>query len=620
MEQPITPARMTAAAAGPRPAPAPWRDPWAWASVLAVLPLLLRSLGAPLGEAVAEDFDFLNRSLLQGMGTLLDGGASQAFWRPIPHQLYYAALGRLIVGHPGAVAALHVLLLALGALLLYRALRPSWSGPMAAAAAAFPLLAESTRTLVSWPSQFVDVGLFLFSALALHEAARRRLPTSLAALLAALLCKELAVVTAAFLPLLPLPVLHRRRVRLRWALAAGLVVAAWAAAYLWVRHTAGLSLPHHLETDPALLATPLAARFAWALRGSARAIMSLDLVAGPRDTWAAVAVLAVLVLAAGFAFGSRAARARLRRTAPWSLWGLGWFLAASAVLGTIFPIWQPNRSQFGSVGLGIAAVALLSAARPWLVAALLAARLALLALAPGPARTVSTEPPATGAFMDFPHLSRLQRLMREVRLALRGRYPALPGGSRVVQHNLPHAAEYAFGGDRALRVWYRDPTLRWVRFDAFRADPGMEAAAIVEFQPGRAREIALVEPAAMRAQLDGYRRLSSGDWNGAVTALDRAEALQRDTLAVVFRAYAASRRALCLGQLGQLERAEEQARAALALDPADPNNRFILATVLAQARRDQAALAELDSVLVTTPDDRDAQALRAAVTARAGAR
>ena len=125
MEKTTPPARIPPESAGRRCVAPLWRDPWAWVSVLAVLPLVLHTLGAPLGEAVAEDFDFLHRALLQGMGTLLDGGGSEAFWRPVPHQLYYAGLGRLIVSHPGAVATLHIVLLSLGALLLYRTLRPT---------------------------------------------------------------------------------------------------------------------------------------------------------------------------------------------------------------------------------------------------------------------------------------------------------------------------------------------------------------------------------------------------------------------------------------------------------------------------------------------------------------
>src|SRR5262249_26108997 len=111
------------AAVPPAAAPRLLADPWAWLTVAALLPLGLKMLGAPWGEPVAEDFDFLHRALLQGMGTLLDGGGSQAFWRPIPHQLYYAAFGRLILTAPAAVTTLHLALLASGALLVYRALR-----------------------------------------------------------------------------------------------------------------------------------------------------------------------------------------------------------------------------------------------------------------------------------------------------------------------------------------------------------------------------------------------------------------------------------------------------------------------------------------------------------------
>ena len=54
------------------PPPRGLGDPWAWTSVLAVLPLAIAMRGAPWGEPVAEDFDFLHRALFQGMGSLLD--------------------------------------------------------------------------------------------------------------------------------------------------------------------------------------------------------------------------------------------------------------------------------------------------------------------------------------------------------------------------------------------------------------------------------------------------------------------------------------------------------------------------------------------------------------------
>jgi tetratricopeptide (TPR) repeat protein len=595
--------------------PPPWvRDPWAWASALAVLPLAWRMLGAPLGEPVAEDFDFLHRALLEGMGTLLDGGGSLAFWRPIPHQLYYGALGGLLLANPTAVGVLHLALLAVASLLVYRALRPTWSGPLAAAAASFPLLAESTRTIAGWPTQFVDLGLHLFVALALHEASRRRLWTALAALLGALLCKEVAVAAAALLPLLPVGPRGRAE-RARWAAGCAAVAIAWAALYAWVRAHAGLSLPHGLEHDPQVLATPLVARLAWAFDGSLRSATSLALVPGRWDALllGGGAGLVALALVAGI--GWRAARARLARTWPWIAWGLAWFALATASLAAIFPLWQPNRAEFGSVGLGVALAAALGAAHPALVAALVTLRLAALTLAPGAATEVRLVPPETGAFMDFAHLTRLQRFMLETRRALHERHATLPHGAIVVQQNLPYALEYALGGDRALQVWYRDPTLRWERFEAFRADRSMEVETIVQFQPDERRAIALVDPGAARAQVDAYDALVAGRWMEAIAILDRADSLQRDPAARVFLASNAARRAFCLGVLGRVADAEAEARRGLALRRTETNARFVLAMSLAEQRRYDEADAQLDTLLAIAPGDSGAIDLRARIAA-----
>src|SRR5262245_3250500 len=173
-----------------------WRDPWAWASALAVLPLILHSLGAPLGEPVADDFDCLHRVLFTPNLSLLDGCGSVLWWRPLSRQLYFKLLAPLMLPNPAFIAALHVALLALTSVMLYRALRVGLGGPLAALAATFPLLMESTRMLIAWPSNFQDVGAMFFMALALHEAAAARLASTLAAILAALLCKEVAAPVA----------------------------------------------------------------------------------------------------------------------------------------------------------------------------------------------------------------------------------------------------------------------------------------------------------------------------------------------------------------------------------------------------------------------------------------
>src|SRR5258706_951707 len=85
----------------PRPAPEPLepapplhRDRWAWLAALAVLPVVIHAWGAPLGEAVAGDFDFLQRVLFSQTPTLLDGGGSTPLSRPMAQQLYHQTLCR----------------------------------------------------------------------------------------------------------------------------------------------------------------------------------------------------------------------------------------------------------------------------------------------------------------------------------------------------------------------------------------------------------------------------------------------------------------------------------------------------------------------------------------------
>lgn len=580
--------------------------PWALAVVLGVLPLALKLLGSVPGEPVAEDFDFLRRALLTSDRSLLDGGGSQSFWRPLSHQLYYLALGPLILRAPGVVAALHLALLAAGALLLYRALRPAWPGWAAAAAATFPLLAESTRTIVAWPTQFVDLGLFLFSTLAIHERARGRLATSLLALAAALLCKELAVVTGALLALWPDATPRRRRVE--WALASAAVIAVWAALYLWVRASAGLTLPHQIESDPAVLTTPLVTKVWWGTWNSLRANLSLALAPGRWDGMAALAAAAILG-AAAFLLARRDARRRLGDAAPWIGWGLGWFVLASAALAAIYPLWQPNRHHFGSVGLGIAAVALFRAAHPALVAGLVAARTALLLVAPMPEPLITRDAPDRGAFMDFERLTRLQRLMREIRTTLRAAHPELPAGATLVPHHLPLAAQYALGGSFALQVWYRDSTLRWEEFTAFsggRAEP----VAIVEFEP-RPPQITLVDPAAMRELVEAVRLAEARRYAEALERLDAVERMPIRPESRVLLASVAGTRASALAALGRLEEAEESARRAITLHPRNPDGRFVLGTLAFAAGRLAEAEAHFDTLLLEpSPSDSIAVALR----------
>ena len=603
----------TSPARAPTPPPGTLRDPWAWGTALAIVPLLAKCFGAPLGEPVAEDFDFLHRTFFRGMGSLLDGGGSQAFWRPLAHQVYYALLGPVMVAHPLAVAALHALLLAAGAVLLYRVFRLGFEGPVAAMMASFPLLSESTRTILGWPTQFVDLGMFLFSALALHEASRRRMPSALLALLAALLCKEVAVVTALLLPFLP--GLGSRRERGRWAIATGTLLAAWAGLYLWVRHTAHLELPHGLEHQAGSLATPLPSRFGWALMSSLRAVFSRPIVPGPWDLPALLAVMALGVAAAALFVSSHAARARLAARRPWIAWGLAWFVVATATLTPIYPFWQPNRSQIGAVGLGAALTAGLASAHPGLATGLLVTRLALLAVSPVAAVSTSGEPPETGAFMDFARLTRLQHFMRESRKVLHASHPTLAHGANVVLVNMPHLAIYAFGGDLAIQAWYRDSSLHMPTFDVLHRQPDLPFVCALQYQPFERVEIVAIPAEALRVQEEAYAQLGAQHFAVALAALARADSLARDPRAVVFHAHNISMRAFALEITGNGDEAEREALHALAVYPHDYNARLVLAAEGLQHGHLDAADRQIDTLLADNPGQPAGLKLRDAIAA-----
>src|SRR5439155_20302009 len=89
-------------------------------------------------------------------------------------------------------------------------------------------------------------------------------------------------------------------------------------------------------------------------------------------TWAGIATIgfaAIGAAAVALFAASAAARARLRRAAPWIGWGAAGFLGASATLPSIFPGWAPYRSLFACTGFGIAAAGLAAAAHPVLLGA-----------------------------------------------------------------------------------------------------------------------------------------------------------------------------------------------------------------------------------------------------------
>jgi len=245
--------------------------------------------------------------------------------------------------------------------------------------------------------------------------------------------------------------------------------------------------------------------------------------------------------------------------------------------------------------------------------ALLVLRLVLLATAPPPPTRIERAPP--GPDLDFAELSRLQKLTAETRHALLARATALPPGAVVGQHHRPLMTDHAFGGARALRVWYGDSTLQWLRWESLSADPPANLAAVVEYEPHRRRQVVIVEPAAMHAYLAAASLLRAGHEPAALDSLERAEALQRDREAAVFLGAVAGKRALARLAHEPLPAVEQDARIALRRWPDGGDARFVLATVLAIQGRKSEAHAQIDTLLSLYPFDESARRLQEEIEA-----
>lgn len=593
--------------------PACPQDPWFWAALGTVVLVIVRAWGAPFGEPVADDFDHLLYAMFEHGGTWFDGGGSASFWRPLAYQGYYGLLHDVIVSHPEWITALHAGVLALATALLFDLTRARTTGPVAFTIATFPLLLESTRALILVPVHFVDLGLYIASIVAWWCAARGRLVPALVALLAALLCKETAVATALMLPWLARP--RDGTSRTPWLVGSALLTLAWGVTYASIRHHLVMSLPHGLEAQltPALLLEP--ERYLWAVLGSLRAVMSLPLKPEPREGWVlAGAVLLVGVAAIRFITDPNArARWHVVRGAV----GLGglWFVLATGTLLTVYPVWSPERTVYASLGLGVGAGLTLAAAHPALPFALLALRLTTFALAPGAPARVTREAPNRGAFVDFERLARLQRLMVEARTTLKHEFPTLPRGGSVAMLHPPFMADYA-SGDRALQVWYRDPTLRWVRWEQMEQSGALGLAGAMEFQEAATPPFRRIEPEALRLLFVAGALDRGEHWQSALDTLARAESQQLDRTAHHFLGRVLGMRAWCLGSMGQVAEAESLARQSLAISSENADGHLTLAAIHYGRSEWNLSRAQLDTLLAWYPGHQAGIKLRRALDER----
>jgi hypothetical protein len=571
-----------------------------WAlPAISVLAVLVRSTPAPLGEPVADDFDFLYVQL-RGPRAFFSGGGSASFWRPIPHQVYYATVGRLLFSESWIVPALNAILLCAAGYLVMRALKPRLSVLALGSAVSFALLSEPCRAFMTWASHFVEVSYIFGVALSLFCAAGGLPAGAGLSLVLALLCKEAAALGVPLLAAVPDPGSRIRRVPLALWLTAGLVL--WAVGYRLVATHNGLAPPSSITTGAGALIGSFATRLIWsfsntfgvglgvgALRGSVRALVG----------WSYLGLILVALVRA--ALGPRASRRPLDR--PLALWSIAWWVVMSAGLMLTYPVWAPYRAVLPTLGLGLLLCSLLQSVDPRLTLALVAIKAAALVASPQAPLEVGVSPPSPEAFVSFQRLVRLQLLARDTRTALHEVRPALPTGAVVVARDFPLAATYALSGDKALRVWFRDTTLQWVGYDEFRRDRSKVATCLVQYEGGGTPSVRVVSGQALALQLSADSLMARRDSLDASSVLKEVLAAGEASVSGAFEASTRFRLALCLESLGRHDEAETEARRAAVSPLYSADARFFLALLLADRGRYREALDELDRELSRNPGD-----------------
>jgi len=562
------------------------------------LPVLLwTSRGAMLGTPVVDDYSFLDRLLFQHPLDWFDSMGASYYWRPLSRQAYFLVIGRWLLTAPAVVAAIHACLLLLLYYVIYRSARRGFDPPIAAAIAVFPLLADSSRVLLGWPSAAQHLLAVLGVALAVHEAIAGRLWTAALAALAGLLSHDSAVFV---LPLLPaIAWLRTKRMHdvLPWAGAAAAVVAVWAIGYSIAR-SHGVALPPASPAGyPLGKVIPVLTKGLWA---------QLDLEDASSMKAAIFGTLYVTLLAIAIVrLASRDGRTRFTSRAPVVVLGLLFFVVASLPLPLLLPDWNSWRGTVPALGLGVGLVALAGLASPWLAGAFAALRLVALLLAPTAPITVSRSAPPTASHMSFVRLTRLQRTVHGARQALTRRYPTLRKGAEIRYWSMPLLCEIGFQDARAARVWYRDSTITWGKFG------GMEGMkhdfdAVVEFEANDPMIAVIVDPRALGIFREGLDVFRSKDYARADSIFIEAEKAQPPG-ANQFIASVARNRAAVAFNRAQYALADSLTEADFRLAGPTPGH-YTMVARLAIVRNDRMrAITAIRECLLLDPTDADAR-------------
>jgi len=453
--------RTQAPARGPSPGrahvPAPFLSPWLAAGPLALVLAFVAARGAPLGTPIADDYAFLARLTLHRPLDWLGSMGAAFYWRPLARQLYFSVFGPSMIAAPWVTVVFHAaLFLALFAL-AWDLARRVFAAPVAAAIATFPVLSETTRMLLYWPSAAQHLLAMVFAALALREARAGRAWTTGLAVIAGLLCHEAALIALPFAVLL---LLHDapRETRARWLRVAPplAMFALWAVVYRVVQ-ARGVLLP----TRPPGAASP--GGYLQLLGFATPALLNLEDIGGTARAAIEAGYVVIAAWAGMLLFGA-AGRRRFVAARPALALGAAWFALGLAPLLAVLDDWNAWRTPMPGLGFGLLALGLVGVASPRLALAFAGLRAVALLLAPAAPTTVAPFQPVTTSEMSFTRLVRLQRIADDTRTTLAANYPRLPAHADVRFQTLPRMAEVGLQGQLAPRVWYADSTLTWRSF------------------------------------------------------------------------------------------------------------------------------------------------------------
>lgn len=485
----------------------------------ALAALLWASRGAPMGVPAADDYDYLHALRFDQPLDPLGPMGSLWYWRPLSRQLYFALLDGAFFTHPALVAALHLTLLAAFFVLAYRTARRAFEPWGAAAIAAFPLLAEPTRALLSWPTGAQPLLAMTLIALALHEATAKRAWTASLALLAALLCHEQALLA---LPVVPLAFLAatRERAQLTRMLALTFTVAALYAAGRLVSFDHGAGLPDRGTLAEAVRAAPAL------VRNSVLAQLGLATLERAPARWIGIVQALLIGTALGLAF-KRDVRVRLRGRARALGLGALWFVLGILPLAFAAELWTPRHTSLPSLGLGLLLGGVLACATPALALAWTVVRLVALLLAPSAPTSVPANLTAQTTPLSFLHLARLQRTADSARRALALAHPTQPAGTTVRFWSLPRETQIAFAGSKAVQVWYRDSTITWGFWDRYEPGKDRSRDPILGFNLNVTDPAVVMRPEAVARYQDALNAWTAGALAPAEQAFFDAVRLQQ---------------------------------------------------------------------------------------------